>query len=256
MFVGTVPKARTGGGRTATARLDRDRAAIVAQGLGVRRGGRWLLRPATLSVDAGVIGVAGHSKAGKSTLLDTLATLRRPAVGTLELFGHDVGRPAGQRAVRSRLGLLPGRFGWADGLTVEDFVSYAAYFKAAPKADVGAVLERFELTDSAMFELGMLPADLRLRAGLAATCVHNPGLVLLDEPLAGLEDSERAEIIPLIRGLAATVVITASDHAELSDWCDRVFTLARGRLVESVNIPRQRSLGRSSHGGVAGGLRV
>jgi ABC-2 type transport system ATP-binding protein len=236
--------------------LDRHRATIMAQGLGVRRGGRWLLRPATFNVDAGVIGVAGRSEAGKSTLLATLATLRRPAVGTLELFGHDVGAPAGQRAVRSRLGLLPGGFSWANGLSVEDFVAYAAYFKRTPKDAIGAVLERFELTDSAMFELGMLPADLRLRAGLAATCVHEPELVLLDEPLAEVDDSERAELIKLMRGLATTVVVTAPDNDALSGWCDRVFTLARGRLVESVNIPRQRSLGRSSHGGVAGGLRV
>ena len=178
-----------------------DFSTIVARGMGIRRGGRWILRPTTFGITSGVVGLAGPPCSGRSALLETLATLRRPSVGGLELLGHDVTGPAGQRAVRARLGLLPDRFGWAAGVTIAEFVAYAAYFKATPKHAVDAILERFELTDAAELEMDMLPADLRLRAGLAATCVHRPDLVFLDEPLTGIAEPERDELIGLVRGL-------------------------------------------------------
>ncbi len=215
-----------------------DFSTIVARGMGIRRGGRWILRPTTVGITSGVVGLAGPPSSGRSALLETLATLRRPSVGALELLGHNVTEPAGQRAVRTRLGLLPDRFGWAAGITVREFVAYAAYFKATPKDAVDAILQRFELTDAAELEMDMLPADLRLRAGLAATCVHRPALVFLDEPLSRVAESERDELIGLVRGLAPAVVVTAPDAAELTGWCDRVFSIARARLIESLEVSR------------------
>jgi ABC-2 type transport system ATP-binding protein len=218
-----------------------DFSTIVARGLGIRRGRRWILRPTTFGITSGVVGLAGPPGSGRSALLETLATLRRPAIGELELLGHDVTVPAGQRAVRPRLGMLPARFGWAAGLTAGEFVSYAAYFKRTPKGAVDAILERFDLTDVAELEMDMLPADLRLRVGLAATCVHRPHLVFLDEPLNGIAEPERHELIGVLRGLAPAVVVTAPDPAELTDWCDRVFSMARARLVESLDVSRSWS---------------
>lgn len=218
-----------------------DFSSIVARGMGIRRGGRWILRPTTFGITSGVVGLAGPPSSGRSALLETLATRRRPSVGALELLGHDVTTPAGRRAVRARLGLLPAGFGWAAGVTVREFVGYAAYFKATPGHAVDAILERFELTDVAELEMAMLPADLRLRAGLAATCVHRPALVFLDEPLGGIAGRERDELIGLVRGLASAVVVTAPDPAELTGWCDRVFSIARARLIESLEVSRSWS---------------
>jgi ABC-2 type transport system ATP-binding protein len=215
-----------------------DFSTIVARDMGIRRGGRWILRPTTFGITSGVVGLAGPPCSGRSALLATLATMRRPSVGALELLGHDVTGPAGQRAVRTRLGLLPDRFGWAAGVTAREFVGYAAYFKATPRHAVDAILERFELTDAAELEMDMLPADLRLRAGLAATCVHQPDLVFLDEPLSSIAEPERDELIGLLRGLAPAVVVTAPDPAELTGWCDRVFSIARARLIESLEVSR------------------
>lgn len=215
-----------------------DISTIVARGLGIRRGGRWILRPTTFGIAPGVVGLAGRPASGRSIVLETFATLRRPTVGSLELLGLDTTGAAGQRAARRRLGLLPGRFDWPTGLTVAEFISYAAYFKCLPRHAVDAVLEEFELTDAGQLEMDLLPADMRLRAGLAATCAHRPELVFLDEPLAALDDAGRAELIPVLRGLARTVVVTAPDPAELMDWCDQVFGMARGRLVDACGISR------------------
>jgi ABC-2 type transport system ATP-binding protein len=188
-----------------------------------------------------VVGLAGPPCRGRSALLATLATLRRPSMGELELLGTDVTSPAGQRAVRPRLGLLPAGFGWASGATIREYLDYAAYFKPTPKDSVDTILERFELADAAQLEMAMLPADLRLRAGLAATCLHRPELVLLDEPFRGLGERERDELIGLVRGLASAVVVTAPDPMELTGWCDRVFTIVRARLIESLEVSRSWS---------------
>jgi ABC-2 type transport system ATP-binding protein len=215
-----------------------DISTIVARGLGIRRGGRWILRPTTFGITPGVVGLAGRPASGRSVVLETFATLRRPTAGSLELLGFDVGGSAGLRAARRRLGLLPGRFDWPTGLTVAEFIGYAAYFKCLPRNAVNTVLEQFGLADAAHLEMDMLPADIRLRAGLAATCAHRPDLVFLDEPLAAVDETERAELVPLLRGLAETVVVTAPEPGELVGWCDQVFSMARGRLVDAFGVSR------------------
>jgi ABC-2 type transport system ATP-binding protein len=207
-----------------------DVSTIVARGMGIRRGGRWILRPAAFGIAGGVVGLTGPPGVGKTTLLATFATLRRPQVGALEILGYDTRDPAELRSVRARIGYLPDDIGWAASLRVRDFVAYAAYYKRAPAEAVEAVLSRMDLRDVAAMELGMLPADVRLRAGLAATCVHEPEIVLLDEPLSGIDD-EALDLWPLIRSLAPTVLITAPDTEPLTGRCDRVFTLTRGRLT-------------------------
>lgn len=208
-------------------------SAIVARDMGVRRGGRWLLRPAAFGIAEGVTGLAGPPGVGKTSLLATFATLRRPYTGTLEILGHNTEDSHNLRAIRARLGYLPDNYRWAANLAVRDFVGYVAYYKQAPQAAVDGMLARMELTDVATTELGVLPPDIRLRAGLAATCVHQPDLVLLDEPCGGLDERARAELMPLIRSLAPTVLLTAPAAQQLTGWCDRVFSLVRGRLIGS-----------------------
>jgi ABC-2 type transport system ATP-binding protein len=207
-------------------------AAIVARGMGVRRRGRWVLRPATFGVSGGVTGIAGPPCVGKSTLLATFATLRRPQVGALEILGYHTGKGGELRSVRTRIGYLPTRYCWADKLTVSDFIGYAAYYKRVPEEIWQDMLERLELDDVADRELAHLPPDIRLRAGLAATCAHAPDLVLLDDPLAGLPEGRETEALrSLIRTLAPTVLITAPSADELTGWCDQILTLTRGRLT-------------------------
>jgi ABC-2 type transport system ATP-binding protein len=215
-----------------------DVSTIVARGMGIRRGRRWILRPAAFGIAGGVVGLAGPPGVGKTTLLTTFATLRRPQAGALEILGYDTRDPAELRSVRARLGYLPDDFGWAASLRVSDFVAYTAYYKRAPAEAVEAALVRMDLRDVATMELGMLPADVRLRAGLAATCVNEPDIVLLDEPLADIDD-EAVDLWPLIRSLAPTVLVTAQAAERLSGRCDRIFTLARGRLTARPTEPAE-----------------
>ncbi|WP_245623200.1 ATP-binding cassette domain-containing protein [Spirillospora albida] len=227
-----------------------DHSAIVARGMGVRRGGRWLLRPVTFGLSEGVVGLSGPPGAGKSTLLATFATLRRPNAGILRILGHDTGNSAELRAVRARIGYLPRRFARAQNMTVGEFVAYAAYYKRVGAAEARSVLKRLDLAEAAGTELALLPPDVRLRAGLAAACAHEPDLLLLDDPLGELCATAApwptgaasqgghacgaalAELVPLLRTLAPTVVISGEATEALTGWCDRLLTLSRGRLTE------------------------
>ncbi|WP_307796616.1 ATP-binding cassette domain-containing protein [Actinomadura barringtoniae] len=194
-----------------------------------------------LRFSEGVAGVAGPSGVGKSTLLATFATLRRPHVGELEILGADIGNVSGLRSVRARIGYLPGRCSWAENLSASEFVSYAAYYKRVGSEAARSILKRLELNEAAGTELRLLPPDVRLRAGLAATCVHEPELVILDDPLEDLagDPATVAELVPLIRALAPTVVVSASAAETLTGWCDRVTTLARGKLTDLPTHRRQ-----------------
>jgi ABC-type multidrug transport system ATPase subunit len=220
-----------------------DVSTIVARDMGVRRGGRWLLRPAIFGIAEGVIGLTGSPGAGKSTLLATFATLRRPNVGALEVLGYDTGNSADLRHLRARIGYLPADFTWAAGLRVRDFVAYSAYYKRISMTAVDSILDRLELADIATMKVGMLPADVRLRAAMAATCVHEPELVLLDEPLNGVGEQAADELVPLLRSLAPTVVVTAPAAGQVVGWCDQVFALVRGRLTEPAPRPQSAITG-------------
>ncbi|GGT57680.1 hypothetical protein GCM10010177_12390 [Actinomadura citrea] len=240
-----------------------EHSVIVARGMGVRRGGRWLLRPVTFGVPEGVVGLAGPPGAGKSTLLATFATLRRPNTGALHILGHDITNAAGQRAARAGIGYLPARFSRAEGMTAGEFVAYAAYYKRTSASAAQSMIRRFDLTEAAGTELALLPPDVRLRAGLAAACVHEPGLVLLDDPFGELcaaaepwptgaagpgrhsLTAAMAELVPVLRTLAPTVVVTADAAGTLTGWCDRLFTLARGRLSEQPTHSAAARRGRS-----------
>ncbi|MEU5877608.1 ATP-binding cassette domain-containing protein [Spirillospora sp. NPDC047279] len=185
----------------------------------------------------GVVGLAGPPGVGKSTLLATFATLRRPHAGALKILGYETGNSSDLRALRARIGYLPGNFAWADNLTVGEFVAYAAYYKRVRSSATRSVLKRLELEESESTEMALVPPDVRLRAGLAATCVHEPELVLLDDPLRDLDAAEASEIMPLVRAMAPTVLVSAVEPRTLNGWCDRVFTLARGKLTESAAEP-------------------
>lgn len=205
-------------------------SAIVARGLGVRRGGRWVLRPASFGLPEGLVGIAGPDPSDRADLLATLATLRRPQAGRLEVLGIDARTRAGLRLLRTRIGFLPARARWAVGFTVHDLVSYAAYYQRRPPSSVRDVLTALEVSDAAAWPYGDLPPDLRVRAGLAAACVHRPEIAFLGEPLTPLGDAARAELVPLLAGLAPTVVLTAPEAGWLTPWCDHVHRLEGGLL--------------------------
>ena len=211
--------------------------AIRAEGLRVRAGLRMAVDGLDLSIDTGVHGLLGPNGAGKTTLVRAVATVLRPAGGSLTLLGERVNGRIDLRGLRRQIGYLPQEFGFYRRFTVREFVAYLAWLKEMPSAEVpGAVqraIERVGLTDRADDRMKTLSGGMVRRAGIAQAIVNDPRILLLDEPTAGLDPDQRLEFRALLRELATDTCVLVSTHLveDVVAACTDVVLIDAGRLV-------------------------
>jgi ABC-2 type transport system ATP-binding protein len=210
---------------------------IQAEGLRVRAGRRMAVDGLDLSMGTGVHGLLGPNGAGKTTLVRSLATVLKPAGGTLTLLGQAVNGRLDLRALRRQIGYLPQEFGFYRRFTVREFVEYLAWLKEMPAAEVpGAVqraVERVGLTDRADDRMKTLSGGMLRRAGIAQAIVNDPRILLLDEPTAGLDPEQRLEFRALLRELAVDTCVLVSTHLveDVVAACTDVLLIDAGRTV-------------------------
>lgn len=210
---------------------------IQASGLRVRAGRRMAVDGLDLSLGPGVHGLLGPNGAGKTTLVRSLATVLRPAGGTLTLLGQLVNERIDLREVRRYIGYLPQEFGYYRRFTVREFVEYMAWLKEMPAREVpGAVqraVERVGLAQRADDRMRTLSGGMVRRVGIAQAIVNDPAILLLDEPTAGLDPDQRLEFRALLRDLAANTCVLVSTHLveDVVAACTDVVLIDAGRLV-------------------------
>ena len=194
------------------------------------------LRGVNLHIEPGsVTALVGPNGAGKTTLLRCLAALERPLEGTVRIGGVDTAR--NPRAVHASIGYLPDFYGLYDDLTVRQCLAYAALARGLPatRAADAAVraAERVEITER-LDQLGAsLSRGLRQRLAIGQAIVHEPKVLLLDEPASGLDPEARRGLSVLIRQLAedgVTLVVSSHILAELEDYCDQMAVMRNGRI--------------------------
>jgi len=211
--------------------------AIRAEQLRVRAGRRMAVDGLDLYLDYGVHGLLGPNGAGKTTLMRALATVLRPAAGTLTLLGQPVHARLDLRDVRRAVGYLPQEFGFYPRFTVREFVEYLAWLKEVPGRDVpGAVqraIDRVGLTDRADHLMKSLSGGMLRRAGIAQAIVNDPRLLLLDEPTAGLDPEQRMAFRALLREVGGDTCVVVSTHLveDVVAACTDVVLIDSGRLV-------------------------
>jgi heme exporter protein A len=204
--------------------------AVEARGLAKRFGRVVALHPLDLALAPGrVLAVLGPNGAGKSTLLRLLAGLGRPSAGTLAVGGE----AADRRARRARVGLVSHATCLYPALTARANLAFAArlYGVADPAARADALLARFELGAVAVRRSGTFSRGTAQRVAIARALVHDPDVVLLDEPFTGL-DARAADLLEgLVRELAGrrTVVFTSHDLPRASRLADEALLLVAGR---------------------------
>jgi ABC-2 type transport system ATP-binding protein len=199
------------------------------------QGGLWALRDFSLELAPGILGLLGPNGAGKSTLMKILATITRPSEGRVTWDGADVhARPDALRAV---LGYLPQDFGVYPHLNAIEFLDYLGAVRglsgARRRARIPEVLAVVKLTDSAKRPLGGYSGGMRQRIGIAQALLHEPRLLIVDEPTVGLDPEERVRFRNLLSDLAHERIVLLSTHivSDLESTAERIALMDRGRLL-------------------------
>jgi len=177
-----------------------------------------------------IFGLLGPNGAGKTTTLESLEGLRVPDGGSLSVMGVD---PVHQsRKLRNLIGVQLQTSGMPDRIRVDEAMTlFCAYHGIAPRSDL---LERLGLMEKKSAQFQQLSAGLQRRLSLAIAIAHDPPVLFLDEPTAGLDVPSRVELHKLMRELqteGATIVLATHDMAEVEEITDRVAILLRGKIA-------------------------
>ena len=195
-----------------------------------------------LQVAAGeVCGLIGPNGAGKTTLLRMLAAAEEPTVGEIYINGDRLLRDRSHPLLKQRIGFLPDDFPLYDDLTVWDYLDYFARLYNLPqprrRERINSVLELVQLTSKRNSLISTLSRGMKQRLSLGRTIIHEPLLLLLDEPVSGLDPIARMqfrEIIKVLQEVGMTVVISSHVLSDLAELCTCVSIMELGYLVESA----------------------
>ncbi len=211
-------------------------AMIRADSLSKRYGAVEALKEASFVVNRGeIVGFLGPNGAGKTTTMKILTGYISPTSGRAEVAGHDVETDSVE--ARRAIGYLPEHTPLYTEMLVSEYLEYVAemrgYKGAEAKKRIKKVVEETDLGAKLGAEIRALSKGYRQRVGLAQALVHEPPILILDEPLSGLDPNQAAGVRDLIRALGRerTVILSTHNLAEVQVTCQRVLIIAGGRLV-------------------------
>jgi ABC-2 type transport system ATP-binding protein len=209
---------------------------IEVVGLSKRYGDRTVVSEVSFTAIPGqVLGFLGPNGAGKTTTMRVITGYLPATQGTVNVEGFDVFEQSA--AVRERIGYLPENPPLYDDMTVVPYLRFTAKLRRMPRADIDAAIDRVldacalgEVTDRM---LGHLSKGFRQRVGLAQALIHDPPVLILDEPTNGLDPGQIDDMLAFIRSLADGRTIVLSTHilGQVLDTCQKVVIISDGRVV-------------------------
>jgi ABC-2 type transport system ATP-binding protein len=208
--------------------------AIDVEGLTKRFSGRTVVDNVSLKVPAGEVwGFLGPNGSGKTTTIRMLCGLLKPDGGSGTCLGLDILTEAA--AIKRQVGYMTQRFSFYEDLTVEENLDFVARLYALPdrRRRVAATLEQVGLTPRRNQLAGSLSGGWKQRLALAACMMHEPKLLLLDEPTAGVDPQARREFWEQIHALArdGVTVLVSTHYMDEAERCDRIAYIAYGKLL-------------------------
>nr|WP_242530810.1 ABC transporter ATP-binding protein [Roseococcus thiosulfatophilus] len=205
---------------------------IEIEGLTKRFGGFTAVDGVSFNVARGeVVGFLGPNGAGKSTTMRMLAGFMLPSEGTARICGEDVvERPV---AAKRHLGFLPEGAPTYPEMAVEDFLRFCARIRGVGRAEVARAMALTQLEGVRLQPIETLSKGFKRRVGLAQSLLHDPPVLVLDEPTDGLDPNQKHEVRALIREMAPQKAIIISTHIleEVGALCTRAIIIARGRVL-------------------------
>jgi ABC-2 type transport system ATP-binding protein len=214
------------------------RSTSSASTIEVRKLSKWFgsvvaLSDLTFDIQPGVTALLGPNGAGKSTLFRIACGLANPSQGTVRIFGED---PHANPKLTRRIGICPQREQLFERQTIRQFVGLAARLQQLPRPDraAEAAIDLVELDPDDSRPLAAYSKGMRQRVKLAQALVHDPDLLVLDEPLEGLDPRQRLRAIELFRQLGdqgKTVVVSSHVLEEVERFGSRILVVTQGHLV-------------------------
>jgi len=198
-------------------------------------GGVQALNNLDLTISSGMFGLLGPNGAGKSTLMKILATLEEPSSGEARVDGQDIRKHRNE--IRRSLGYLPQFFGVYPQLTGAEFLAYIAKLNGVPGRQLSKTvldtLERVGLSEARDRKTKTYSGGMLRRLGIAQAVVHNPRLLIVDEPTTGLDPEERIRFRNLLADISRDKIIILSTHivGDISSTCEDLAVLAKGEVV-------------------------
>ena len=221
---------------------------LSARNLHRRFGQREVIHDVSLELRRGeVLGLLGHNGAGKSTTLQMLTGALLPHSGQIEICGFDLARQPAQ--AKTRIGFLPETPPLYREMQVDSYLDFAAKLHRMPHPQIANALaetkRRCGLQDSGKKIIGTLSKGYQQRVGIAQAIIHQPDVIVLDEPTVGLDPSQIRDIRALIRELGDAHSVILSTHllGEVESICDRVEIMHHGRIVYGDSSAKMQQYG-------------
>jgi ABC-2 type transport system ATP-binding protein len=190
----------------------------------------------SISIDNGIFGLLGRNGSGKTTLMRILTTLLEPTYGTAAVCGMDIGK-ADPREIKRNIGYLPQEFGFYKDFTVLEILQYICLLRCVEKSIhkplINDVLEKVNLTGQRKKKYKQLSGGMKRRVGLAQAMMHNPPVLIVDEPTAGVDPEERINIRKLLSAYAENHTVLFSTHIveDIEYTCNKLAVLDEGKLL-------------------------
>lgn len=207
---------------------------IVIDNLSKRYGKKEAIKNLSLKIPSGMYGLLGRNGAGKTSLTQILAALSVPTNGDIWLNGVSIKETA---KIREMVGYLPQDFSMYRSMTVLGAMDYLGLLSDIPKEirkeRIDELLEKVNLKDNARTKIKALSGGMKRRLGIAQALLHNPQILIVDEPTAGLDPEERIRFRNLLSDFADDRIVLLSTHiaSDIESICDGVAVLNDGKLI-------------------------
>lgn len=192
-----------------------------------------------------IVGLLGHNGAGKTTIMKMITGYLEPSSGIIEVDGNNVENQA--ETVQSCIGYLPESLPVYPEMTVVDYLVYCAQMRGIDSSDIDQqvknVIDKTQLHEKALNPIATLSRGYKQRVGVAQALIHNPKILILDEPTNGLDPQQTRAMRDLIRELAKTTTVILSTHImqEVDALCDRVIILENGKVAVDESLANLRT---------------
>ncbi|MGK8526587.1 ABC transporter ATP-binding protein [Staphylococcus epidermidis] len=214
---------------------------IVIKGLSKSYDGKKdALNSLDLVIPNGMFGILGRNGSGKSTLMNIIATILQPSKGTVTINGIEI---KNSQKIRQMIGYLPQDFDFYPNMKVSEVLYYLGFLSKINQTDfdkyVDLILRKVNLIDYKNKKVKSLSGGMKKRLGIAQAILHDPKVIIVDEPTAGLDPEERVRVRNLLSYLAENKIVIISTHivSDIESTCNRIAILDKGSLVYKGDIP-------------------